>query len=111
MLTLGNFGERLGDLLLDGLQTLGHGIAGSVSFLLGLLGSVVVGSIPSLMELADDLTTFKGDMIEWPHVIKIMAAGVLPAVGTYIGGRSRIQTALMTPVPHTGPKKKAKKKP
>lgn len=94
-----SFWDRLGNMILDGLQAMGHAIAGSVNFLLGLVAAVIVGSIPSLMELADDLTTFKGDMIEWPHVIKIMAAGVLPAVGTYIGGLQRIQTALMTPPP------------
>lgn len=94
---------KFADVAADGLQRLINFIGESTMWLLGLASAVLLGGLPAIMEVADDLTSFENDPIYWAHVAKIAAAGVVPNVMAYIKINSMYQTAKnsMPPPPAT----------
>ena len=94
---------KMQDVLADGLARLFNFIGESVSYILGLLGAVIMGALPAAAEIADDITSFEHDPLYWSHIVKIAAAGVIPALAAYVGGQKAITRALNTPAPETKP--------
>lgn len=94
---------KLQDVIADALQRLFNFIGESVSYILGLLGAIIMGALPAAAEIADDLSNFEHDPLYWNHIVKIAAAGVIPALAAYVGGQKAINRALATPPPETKP--------
>lgn len=91
--------KTISEVFADALERLINFLGESITFTLGLLGSIIIGALPAVAEVTDDIANFKNDPIYWGHVIKILAAGVIPAISAYFAAQNAIKKALATPPP------------